>query len=399
MLNYQDLSVVKEINVQQPQQSIAIDSLNKFVENHPFWNNKLFTACLNGELSREDFAYIFAQYYLYSKNFTRYIAGVMANCEQDNFRAKLTQNLWEESGEGSQVSHAQIFRNFLKTTFELNDLHKINFAEFTVKFVETYLENSLGFDAIWGSAWLSLGTEGIVSRMYEIMVRGMRQARIPNEELEFFHIHIACDDEHAETLSELMCSYADRTGWFETCKRAADEALSLRANFFDQLYENLVLQVDRSVIQPIKDRKSLAIELSDISALKSNCLDRGTEVYQNEEARFNIKFTVDRLAFPTTQVLDPRIVRIPPGKNNERHRHAHEAVFYIIQGSGYVSIDDRLIKVNAGDTVFIPRWCIHQSQNTGDVEMHILAVTDFGLTSKVLGNYDRKTRLKIEKAV
>jgi hypothetical protein len=125
---------------------------------------------------------------------------------------------------------------------------------------------------VWGSAWLSLGTEGIVSRMYEIMVRGMRQAGIPNEELEFFHIHIACDDEHAETLSDLMCSYADRTGWFETCKRAADEALSLRANFFNHLYDNLVVRVDRSVIQPIKARKSLASELSDISVLKSNCV-------------------------------------------------------------------------------------------------------------------------------
>jgi mannose-6-phosphate isomerase-like protein (cupin superfamily)/pyrroloquinoline quinone (PQQ) biosynthesis protein C len=399
MLNYQDLSIAMEIPALKSQKSTAIDSLTEFVANHPFWNNKLFTACLNGELSREDFAYVFAQYYLYSKNFTRYIAGVMANCEQDHFRAKLTQNLWEESGEGCQISHAQIFRNFLKTTFGINDLAKVNFAEFTVKFVETYLENSLGFDAVWGSAWLSLGTEGIVSRMYEIMVRGMRQAGIPNEELEFFHIHIACDDEHAETLSELMCSYADRTGWFETCKQAADEALNLRANFFNDLYDNLIVRVDRSLIQPIKARKSLAGELADISTLKSSCLDRGTEVYQNEETRFNIKFTVDRLTFPTTQVLDPRIVRIPPGKNNERHRHAHEAVFYIIQGSGYVSIDDRLIKVDAGDTVFIPRWCIHQSQNTGDVEMHILAVTDFGLTSKVLGNYDRKTRLKVEKSI
>jgi hypothetical protein len=42
--------------------------------------------------------------------------------------------------------------------------------------------------------------------MYEIMVQGMLQASITNDELEFFHIHIACDDEHAEVLSDLMCS-------------------------------------------------------------------------------------------------------------------------------------------------------------------------------------------------
>ena len=54
-------------------------------------------------------------------------------------------------------------------------------------------------DAISGSAWLSLGTESIVSKMYQILVEGMLQAGLLNEELEFFHIHIGCDDEHAAT--------------------------------------------------------------------------------------------------------------------------------------------------------------------------------------------------------
>lgn len=58
-----------------------LDDLCQFAKNHPFWNNRLFVACLRGELNRQDFIYIFSQYYLYSKNFTRYVAGVMANCD------------------------------------------------------------------------------------------------------------------------------------------------------------------------------------------------------------------------------------------------------------------------------------------------------------------------------
>ncbi|WP_225931584.1 cupin domain-containing protein [Leptolyngbya sp. 7M] len=86
---------------------------------------------------------------------------------------------------------------------------------------------------------------------------------------------------------------------------------------------------------------------------------------------------------------------MPAGKANERHRHAHETLFYILEGSGTVLIDEAAIEVTAGDAVFIPRWCIHQSRNTGTDEMVILAVTDFGLTSKLLGNYDQKTRMKV----
>jgi mannose-6-phosphate isomerase-like protein (cupin superfamily)/pyrroloquinoline quinone (PQQ) biosynthesis protein C len=371
-----------------------LDRLNEFVQNHSFWNNRMFKACLAGELSKSDFAYIFSQYYLYSKNFTCYIAGLMANCDKDHFRAKLTQNLWEESGEDDKLSHAEIFRNFLHKTFNINDLDKINYDEFTVKFVESYFNNCIKSNTVSASAWLSLGTEGIVSKMYQIMVQGMLQTGIPSDELEFFHIHIGCDDEHAETLADLMCSYSDRSDWFKTCQRAADEALTLRAQFFEDLYDNLDKRLERSILQSIEAPKSLATGIIDLSMLKSDREAQAKEIYRNKKAKFNIDFAVDRLSFPATQVLDPRIIKILPGKNNEKHRHAHEAVFYIIQGSGLVSIDNHSIEITSGDTVFIPRWCTHQSQNTGDVEMKILAVTDFGLTSKILGNYEQKTRLK-----
>jgi mannose-6-phosphate isomerase-like protein (cupin superfamily) len=182
--------------------------------------------------------------------------------------------------------------------------------------------------------------------------------------------------------------------WFKTCQRAADEALTLRAQFFEDLYDNLDKRLERSILQSIEAPKSLATGIIDLSMLKSDRRAQAKEIYRNKKAKFNIDFAVDRLSFPATQVLDPRIIKILPGKNNEKHRHAHEAVFYIIQGSGLVSIDNHSIEITSGDTVFIPRWCTHQSQNTGDVEMKILAVTDFGLTSKVLGNYEQKTRLK-----
>ncbi len=371
-----------------------LDNLNHFAKNHPFWNNRLFVACLAGELTRNDFTYIFSQYYLYSKNFTRYIAGVMANCDKDNFRAKLTQNLWEESGEESRVSHAEIFRDFLKNSLGVADLSQIEYEDFTRNFVEIYLENSVQADPIWGSAWLSLGTEGIVSDMYQIMVAGMRQAGFDDTELEFFHIHIGCDDEHAETLAELMCSYADTPSWYDKCFQATDRALTARAHLFDCLYENISKDLNRSLVATIESRKSLAKQIVDVTSLKKSITQSGTKIYSNTVPHLNIEFAVDRLDFPATQVLDPRIVYIPAGKNNERHRHAHEAIFYILQGIGQVVIDDRTIDVVAGDVVFLPRWCVHQSQNNSAVEMQILAITDFGLTSKVLGDYDRQTRMK-----
>ncbi len=375
-------------------QGSALERLNRMVQEHPFWDNSLFRACKQGELSRQEFAYIFSQYYLYSKNFTRYLAAVMANCENDALRNRLAKNLWEESGDGCDRTHAEIFRAFLTQTLGIEALETIQYSGFTRYFAQEYQQNCLYSDVVWGSAWLALGTEAIVPRMYEIFVEGLRRAGIPDSELEFFHIHIGCDDEHAATLAEMMCFYSDRPGWFETCQRSIDQALSLRSHFFEHLYEGVLQRRTQTLFETARNHKSLALQVSDSSKLKHQCSSTGNPLYSNVNERLNIDFNVERLPFPATQVLDPRIIHIPAGKVNERHRHAHETLFYILQGSGSVLIDEAVIEVTAGDAVFIPRWCIHQSRNTGTCEMVILAVTDFGLTSRLLGNYERQTRMK-----
>ena len=45
---------------------------------------------------------------------------------------------------------------------------------------------------------------------------------------------------------------------------------------------------------------------------------------------------------------------------------------------------------------FVPRWALHQTENTGVEEMIIVAVTDYNLASKAyIGEYyDRSHRMK-----
>jgi quercetin dioxygenase-like cupin family protein len=120
----------------------------------------------------------------------------------------------------------------------------------------------------------------------------------------------------------------------------------------------------------------------------------GEAVYRNQNERLNIDFQVERLAFPHAQTLDPRIVRIAPGKNNEFHKHAHESLFVILAGEGEVRVGDHWQPVRAGDVAFVPRWIFHQTRNTSAHDtLAVLAITDFGFTSAVLGGYDQRTRL------
>jgi quercetin dioxygenase-like cupin family protein len=93
--------------------------------------------------------------------------------------------------------------------------------------------------------------------------------------------------------------------------------------------------------------------------------------------------------------MDPRLVTIAPGSCNEKHRHAHEAIFVLLSGQGEIIIDHQAMPLELGSVAYVPRWVVHQCRNTSsEAQLALLAITDFGLTSAVLGDYDAKTRLK-----
>ncbi|MEO7735696.1 MAG: iron-containing redox enzyme family protein, partial [Kofleriaceae bacterium] len=193
--------------------SVQLAALRALQADHPFWRCRLLTSMASGSLSRDELSYVFSQYHLYSSSFTRFIAAVMASCESDLFRSQLSENLWEEGGGCvPERRHAQIFRNFLKCSLGV-DSSKIEYEPYTRHFVREYLSQAQRSAPVAAAAFLSLGTEGIVARMYQSMRTGLRLSGIPDGELEFFDIHIACDDAHAATLEDLMVSYAEQPGW------------------------------------------------------------------------------------------------------------------------------------------------------------------------------------------
>ena len=312
----------------------------------------------------------------------------MARCEDDFFRARISENLWEEGG-GTEPDkrHAQLFRNFLRDGLGQGDLDAFESFDFTRHFVSEYTTFCLQSEPAATSAFLSLGTEGIVKRMYEIFVSALTRAGVPSEQLSFFYIHIDCDDAHALTLEEMMLSYAAQPGWRETCLRAMDRALTLRLRFFENLFDAIQARRLRPLVQKIQARHALKGGMLRADA------NQGTHLYANTNDRLDIDFEVTRLPF-TAEVLDPRVVKIPPGKNNELHKHAHETLFYVLEGQGVVQVGDEKVEARAGDMVFVPRWAFHQSRNTGEGELRLLAITDYGLTGRAfVGDYAKTARL------
>jgi quercetin dioxygenase-like cupin family protein len=75
-----------------------------------------------------------------------------------------------------------------------------------------------------------------------------------------------------------------------------------------------------------------------------------------------------------TQNLQVHFVEIPPGKSNHGHGHQNEAVFYILQGSGYEIHDDEKYPWEAGDLVVVHVDSVHRHFNDGDETAKALVV-------------------------
>lgn len=117
--------------------------------------------------------------------------------------------------------------------------------------------------------------------------------------------------------------------------------------------------------------------------------------YQHLDGRLGIHFQVSKLPFEQLQAMDARLLTIAPGATNEKHRHAHESIFVVLQGEALMDIGGEDLCLVQGDVAYVPRWAVHQTRNLSqDIELRLLAITDFGLTSALIGNYDTSTRFK-----
>ena len=66
---------------------------------------------------------------------------------------------------------------------------------------------------------------------------------------------------------------------------------------------------------------------------------------------------------------------LPVGSTVGRHHHLEtEEIYYILRGTGRMTVGSEVRMVEAGDAVFIPRGQTHTLENTGQAPMTILLV-------------------------
>jgi oxalate decarboxylase/phosphoglucose isomerase-like protein (cupin superfamily) len=98
--------------------------------------------------------------------------------------------------------------------------------------------------------------------------------------------------------------------------------------------------------------------------IKYDIHDIGGEVVKdNETYLLKDNKTLNNLVLSST--------RLYRGQSTRGHSHAgQEEVYFFVQGTGMMLVDEQKFRVNAGDIIMIPDGAFHRVINDG--EMHLL---------------------------
>jgi gentisate 1,2-dioxygenase len=78
---------------------------------------------------------------------------------------------------------------------------------------------------------------------------------------------------------------------------------------------------------------------------------------------------------PTRTVM-AILEEVPPGKPTSLHRHAVEAVYYVLEGKGRSLVGDKYYEWEAGDSFYVAPFAWHQHWAHGDKPARFLACTN-----------------------
>ncbi len=206
----------------------------------PQWIDQLdatpfLTSCRQGTVSLAALQEFAVQQFFYARHFTRYLCALLANIENEDDRLELCENLVDETGLGKDqgIPHSQLYRAMLRD-LGWNPQGQVPRAE-TRALIDTMFESCRNPNPAIGLGALCLGAEAIVPHVYRQILQGFESQGYSDHKLEFFRIHVACDDAHALTMKQIIERELASPAQKLALRCSAARAIAARARFFGAL--------------------------------------------------------------------------------------------------------------------------------------------------------------------
>jgi pyrroloquinoline-quinone synthase len=200
---------------------------------HPF-----IRRCREGTITRHELNVFLTQQAKYSRYFTRYLCALISNLQDNEDVMRLAANLVEELGFGEDAGepHSTLFARMLA---ELGvRQHEVPTFPETEHLIDTALHYCKQLNPAYGLGALCLGAEAIVAPLYSDIIEGFLANGVKREQLKFFEIHVDCDDDHAETMREILARMqSERPQDSTLILEGAQAMIDARLEFFNGVLE------------------------------------------------------------------------------------------------------------------------------------------------------------------
>ncbi len=205
--------------------------------NHPFLQR-----LQDGRFNKKQLRYFAEQYSVYCRYFPRLLAAAAANIPDDETRAAIIKNLWEEHGEGNlNKSHRVLFYRFAAGLgLSVEDLDKVTPLPTTRKCCETLIHLCHNGSFLESLGALGPGTEFFTNEEYRIIAEGLiKYDFFTEEDLEFWTVHISLDEIHYAEIVGALIPWTKPLENRNLIKKGAKKAIDLEILFWNGLEDNL----------------------------------------------------------------------------------------------------------------------------------------------------------------
>jgi quercetin dioxygenase-like cupin family protein len=94
------------------------------------------------------------------------------------------------------------------------------------------------------------------------------------------------------------------------------------------------------------------------------------------ESAPKVPFRFDGRIMYSSEMLEVIHLTLPPGDKMEPHTQPFDVVFFVIEGTGKLQIEDETIEGNPGTCIRVPAGRLRSWNNNGNGDFRVLVIKD-----------------------
>ncbi len=238
--------------------------LRREIESHPAVNHLLLNRLATTPFSRDDYRVFAENHFPLVCMFTSYLEMLLLRAPDSESKLWLAKVLVDEYGEGSEgKDHATLYGRFLAAAGgspEAMRTRRVPAA--SAGFVAEHRRIVRTRPFLEGMGAVGPGHEWAIPRMFEATIPGLRRAGFSEDEIHYFTLHVAQDEDHGRWLEEGLARAAHTPEAQAEIRRGALASLDARGRFWDGVQRAITRWRQPRAARPDGDRpRSMAHEV------------------------------------------------------------------------------------------------------------------------------------------